>query len=42
MIGYNVPEGNIGVKSYPLMGVKMQLNTLFLEELKPEFSLFYA
>lgn len=42
MTGYDFPEGNIGVKSYPLVGAKMQLNTLLLEELKPEFSLFYA
>lgn len=42
MIGYNLPEGNIGVKSYPVVGAKMQFNTLLLEELKPEFSLFYA
>lgn len=42
VIGFNIPEGNIGVKNYPFAGVKLQLNTLLLEDLKPEFSLLYA
>ncbi len=42
VLGYDVAEGNIGVKNYAVAGVSVQSNTLLLPSLRPELSFLYG